>query len=66
MACHHSLVVKLVEFLGPGLEEVPLSASITKTIHVFVDGSPLFQELAAKKLSLIAERQQGDLYQPVE
>jgi (4S)-4-hydroxy-5-phosphonooxypentane-2,3-dione isomerase len=25
-----------------------------------------FQELAAKKLSLIAERQQGDLYQPVE
>jgi quinol monooxygenase YgiN len=25
-----------------------------------------FQELAAKKLSLIAERQQGDLYQPLE
>ena len=25
-----------------------------------------FQELAAKKLPLIAERQSGDLYQPVE
>jgi len=25
-----------------------------------------FQELAARKLSLIAERQQGDLYQPIE
>jgi quinol monooxygenase YgiN len=25
-----------------------------------------FQELAAKKLSSIAERQQGDLYQPLE
>ncbi len=25
-----------------------------------------FQDLAAKKLPLIAERQQGDLYQPVE
>ena len=25
-----------------------------------------FQELAAKKLSLIAERQQGDLYRPLQ